>query len=495
MLLVLAGCSADARVVGPDEPPTTADGSDAGREPERLASSAPDPLRLAMVRPSTVDPRQVVLTDQAGVIMADLLYDGLTEAVGTEGQLRPGLARSWSANDDFTIWTFELDPAGGIRGQEVAEALSAYARDGEPASGGAGAAATVAADIRSVSVRGDTTVLIRLKAPNAGLPWILSGLPFAIAGKNGESTGDYRVEREDEATTTLAARTVDLTGPEGIVVHWVDDGTRAYEMLRAGEVDAAVVDQQSFVDAEQRFATVAVATSAVRFYVLNANSPVLATPEARRAVLAAVDRSALVGSGFDQAVVETDGLLSPSLAGYDERVGCGQRCTTDPAVATEVLAAIGPTDLRVAYTGDDQEELARSFTKQLRSAGFGARHVALAPDDLASRIVGGDTDVFAFGWVAPATSSDAVVPPLLAIDSPANIARIDSPAVARLLAEAAVTAEDGPRWGLLADAHRAAMDDALLLPIAASTSMLVSDSEVDSLTVRADGSIDLESAG
>ena len=498
VLWLLTGCGAD---VGAGESGQSTD----GRQPDFLdgggSSELPlavddgeGVLRLAMVRPGTSDPAEVVLTDQPAVILADLLYDGLTEAVGTEGRLRPGLARNWSANDDFTVWTFHLDPSGGLGAQEVAHVLSVYAADGGRRNGRVGAGAVVAARIESVSYEGETSVVIRLAAPNAGLPWVLSGLPFSIVGSDGASTGDYRIDSDDRTRMILTARSDAAPGgPDHIVLRWVADGSEAYELLRDGEVDAAVVDQRSFADAEQRFGAAGVATSAVRFYVLNADSPVLATAEARRAVLAAVDRPALVASGFDQRVIETDSLIAPSLAGYSEQAVCGEVCAFDPGLATAALASIGPTDLRVAYTGEEQEELARSVTKELRSGGFGARHTALAPDELASVIVDGETDLFAFGWVAPATSSDAVVPPLLAIDSAANIARIDSPTVARFLAEAAVTADDATRWALLADAHRAAMDDALLLPIAASTSMLVRGDAADNLLVRADGSIDVES--
>ncbi|MGB5760230.1 MAG: ABC transporter substrate-binding protein [Acidimicrobiales bacterium] len=498
VLWLLTGCSAD---VGAGESGQSTDGKEPdfldGGGSTRLPLAVDDGdgvLRLAMVRPGTSDPAEVVLTDQPAVILADLLYDGLTEAVGTEGRLRPGLATTWSANDDFTVWTFHLDPSAGLGAQEVADVLSVYAADGGRRNGRVGAGAVVAAGIESVTFEGEASVVVRLAAPNAGLPWVLSGLPFSIVGSDGASTGDYRIDSEDETKMILAARAEAAPGgPDQIVLRWVADGSQAYELLRNGEVDAAVVDQRSFADAGQRFGATVVATSAVRFYVLNADSPVLTTAEARRAVLAAVDRPALISSGFGQQVIETDSLISPSLAGYSGRAVCGSVCAFDPGLATAALASIGPTNLRVAYTGEEHEELARNVTKELRSAGFGARHTALAPDALASVIVDGDADLFAFGWVAPATSSDAVIPPLLAIDSAANIARIDSPRVARLLAEAAVTADDAARWALLADAHRAAMDDVLLLPIAASTSRLVRGDAADSLLMRADGSIDVES--
>ena len=89
--------------------------------------------------------------------------------------------------------------------------------------------------------------------------------------------------------------------------------------------------------------------------------------------------------------------------------------------------------------------MAEAIVEQLASAGYATEANRLPPEDLAQVIVTGETDLFAFGWVAPATSSDAVIPPLLTVDSAANVARVDSPTVAVLLAEAAITADDQRR--------------------------------------------------
>ena len=61
--------------------------------PEELGFGGSDgALRIAMVKPATTLPAQLVLTDQAQVVVSDLLYDGLTEVDARSGRLRPGLA-------------------------------------------------------------------------------------------------------------------------------------------------------------------------------------------------------------------------------------------------------------------------------------------------------------------------------------------------------------------------------------------------------------------
>ena len=63
-------------------------------EPTSVAAPVPEVLRLALARPASLRPDQISLTDQSAVIVADLLYDGLTRADAASGQLAPTLARN-----------------------------------------------------------------------------------------------------------------------------------------------------------------------------------------------------------------------------------------------------------------------------------------------------------------------------------------------------------------------------------------------------------------
>ena len=67
-------------------------------------------LRLALVAPDTIDPAQIVPTDPAEVITADLLFDALTAIDPETSEAVPALAERWTTNDDLTEWTFELRP-------------------------------------------------------------------------------------------------------------------------------------------------------------------------------------------------------------------------------------------------------------------------------------------------------------------------------------------------------------------------------------------------
>ncbi len=494
--LCLAACGGGG--LGPDDGAggDTAESAQPGRLALATDGSLGSRLRLALVRPKTYRPDDVVLTDQSAVIVSDLLYDGLTEAVGSEGTLRPGLAASWSAEADFTRWTFALDPEAGVSADVVVDGLDPLtARPGRNVER-ASPKAALAAGIETIEAVDPWTVRMELAAPNAGLPWILSGLPYSIVGPDGAPTGRYRIASDDSNGLLLrrsAERPGEVDAATEVLVTWVDDGAAAYALLVDGLVDAAVADSDSISDAATRFEAGFPATTAVRFYVLNRQSDALGDARMRQAVVAAVDRRALVDHAFGYPVAESDGLLASTAAGH--RPGaCGTACRHDPALAAGLLSDSASPRIEVAYVGVDQQAAAAAIVEQLRAVGFEATGRELQPEDLAAVIVDGGSGVFSFGWVAPATSADAVLPPLLTAGSPANVAKIDVPAVADLLSRASVTADDEDRWTLLDQAHRLAMAENLLLPVAGPTSMLVRAPGAAALVVRADGSIDLETS-
>jgi ABC-type transport system substrate-binding protein len=364
----------------------------------------------------------------------------------------------------------------------------------------------------AVAAIDDGTVSVQLRSSNAGLPWVLSGLPFSVIGQDGAPTGDFEITSDDSNGLILGRRAarVDESVPstDRVVVTWADDSMVATQLLSDSIVDAAIAeslgdpisqriggvagaDQSDQPDrADQSGKPAAVPTAATRFYVLNLRSEALADIQTRRAVLAAIDRPALVAASPEQSLVLADGLVPSTMAGF--RSGA---CDLFCGNSLEYGAGARPDALQLSYAGEEQRATAATIVEQLTAAGIQAEQNELDPEDLATVIVDGETDVFSFGWVAAATSSDAIIPPLLAVESPANVARVDSPVVADLLERAAVTADDELRWEILDRAHRGALSEALILPVAGSVSMLQQRPDYRPVVERADGSIDLDWRG
>ncbi len=476
-LLAIGLLSSSCSLLGGDE--AAAPETDLDSVPSSLpfAAEPSGPLHLTLTTTDVWDPAAISVGNQAQVLLADLLYDGLTEA-SAEGELRPALAESWSASADFRQWTFEL--GDGVDAQAVAASF-ARLRETAPAS----VAVALLNDVETIDPSGDSAVMFTLRNPNAGFAWLLSGVQYSIHGD--EPTGPYAIESTDAVGMTLVSEQY-----RTIEVAWAADTKAAYDQLTLGETDAAIVDATLTGDAASRFGQQPSARSLVRFYGLNLASPNLYDSRLRQAVLAAVDRPgamrALTTSGFT-----ADGVAASSLAGF--RYGaCASACVYNPSGATAKLAEVGvaPT-LVVGYVGADQAAAAASIGESLTRAGFGATVQEVAADQLTAMIGAGTVDIFSFGWPTPASSMDAVIPPLFASVSPLNVTRLVSTEVDALIAEAMTTGDDEARWKLLADAESAALAQWTVIPVATAHNGLVQRAQDSPLAVRPDGSIDVTS--
>lgn len=452
-----------------------------------------DLLRLALARPSGTLPTEISLSDQSAVIVADLLYDGLTESVGDRAVLRPALAVEWSANDDFTEWRFVLD-AERVAASDVATYFRALlAVEGNPA------VTSLLADVASVEavVDAEEEVVFFLDQPNAGFAWLLSGVGASFVGVDGAPTGRYRVVSDDDAQLILEPIAAAALLPE-VAVHWSPSNRKAYDTLTLGLVDAAVGPARSLADAESRFGYVPPTRSILRFYGINFDAANLVDDRVRRAVLQAIDGVAITSEVGDGRAVPVDGVIAPSLAGSGG-VGCASVCTAEPGTAENSIAVVveergGPLRLTLAFTGEEQAPWADAVAGDLGAVGFDVVVEEPTSDGLATAIVAGDADLFAYGWVAAAGSIDAVVPQLLASKSSENVLGFDTAEIDDLIARAALTGDDEQRWALLVEAHTLAMRQGRILPLSVARSHLIAAPAAAGLVIRADGSLDIEAS-
>jgi MarR-like DNA-binding transcriptional regulator SgrR of sgrS sRNA len=180
---LVTGCSHDADSSGRSGDEAAPEAEDVEVTPNELAFEDPGPgplstIRLAMERPPGALPHEISPGVQEAVIVADLLYDGLTEAAGADGRLAGGLAVDWSANDELTEWTFSIDtdriePAVVVAHFE--ELLAERAADT-----GSG---MLLAHVGGVELTSGSEVRFHLNEPVAAFPWLVSGV--AISRKRG----------------------------------------------------------------------------------------------------------------------------------------------------------------------------------------------------------------------------------------------------------------------------------------------------------------------
>ncbi|MEL6985110.1 MAG: ABC transporter substrate-binding protein, partial [Actinomycetota bacterium] len=236
------------------------------------AAAGRSELVLAMAEPDSFRPDERSLADQSAVVVADLLYDGLTEVDGHTGALVPALARSWTSDASFRNWTFQLDPGAGVTAADVVAALTPLACDPNAPAGATQSAPALTAGISSVTAIEEDVVAIDLVHPNAGLAWILSGLPYSVIGIDGSQTGDYEVSRTDDGGLWLERRSVrpgQPGTPQSVQIRWTSSSATAHRLLADGVVDGAIIGPDRLDDIDGRFTVATSPSTAVRFYVLN----------------------------------------------------------------------------------------------------------------------------------------------------------------------------------------------------------------------------------
>ncbi len=456
--------------------------------PERLAFDAltadqGPTLRLALVRPETWDPIELSMSDQDGVIIADLLFDGLTEATA-DGRLIPALASGWSSTDDYQAWTFALDTER-ISAEQVRKSFERL-QNGAPES----AASVLLSSVARIDVVDSATVRFVLSTPNAGFAWIVSGLPFSITDGDGSVSGRYGLVSDDMNRTVLLDEQQDE--PVSVIIDWVVDHEAAEAASASGVVDGAVVPLAATVAAAQGVGAPVQARSIVRFYVLDPSTPALADLRVRRAVMASIDRAALVEDLPAPALV-ADSLVAPTTAGFAGGV-CGVGCDFDAERAVLLLSEVGDRSaIRIGFSNDREEAFANAIVTQLGVVGLLAEPIEIVSGQLSEALANGWVDMVPFGWVAPAASVDAVLPALLSATSPANLIGSLGAEIDQALLAAAVTGDDTDRWALLQRGQQLALEQAVFVPVAVAENRFVASPAFNDVLPRADGSIEIRS--
>lgn len=489
-MLVAASCTAQEPVaIDPPEPTTTIDREEES-PPDSLAFAEPTPiaeqLRLGLTRPQTFLPNEISLLDQNAVIVTDLLYDGLTEADPASDTLRPALASTWTHNEDFTQWSFAIENEAKVKPSAVVAHFQRLISAPPP-----GTTAFVLGSITSVVVDENAQVVFDLAAPNAGFAWMVSGLQFSILGIDGQPTGRYSIESDTDERMVLDPIS---DGPR-VVIDWSSDEFEAYDKMVLGQLDATVAAPEVVSDAERRYGAELGDLSVSKFFVLNPRSELTATTERRKAFHLAIDQSDMLDGRVPQTVISAPGILARSLSGYSDDE-CRQICQFDVDEAMQLFDdELKDSTIRVGVIFPDQYGVGEEIAEDLADVGLDTEVVELSNDDLTSAIFDGDVEIFSFGWIAGATSIDAVIPAILGPSSPVEPSVADAEQIEAFLDEAATTGADDDRWALLNQAHSEALSIGMILPISNETHRLVRSPEAKDLPVRADGSIDVHNLG
>jgi peptide/nickel transport system substrate-binding protein len=338
------------------------------------AAAAKDSLVMAIrLEPPTLDP-----TTQAAAAVSEVtwqtIFEGLTR-VDEKGDVKPGLAQSWTSSDAKTF-TFKLRP--GVKFQDGTPFTSAdvkftFERDAAPAS--TNKRKPIFANIASIATPDPLTVTIVLKKPNGLLPYFLAEAPAAILSPKtaaGDAlhpigTGPYRLAswvRGD--SITLAAwpgyRDAAKVAIKHATIRFIGDASAQVAAMLSGEVDylaelGPLEDVGEFKN-NPKFQVIVGSTGGETFVALNNKRAPFTDLKVRQAVNFAIDRPAIIEGAMDGYGHPIASHSTPADPDYVDLTGLYPH---DPAKAKALLAAAGfPHGLDVTLTLPPQTYARRS---------------------------------------------------------------------------------------------------------------------------------------
>ena len=322
---------------------------------------------------------------------------------GLDGKPQADLATSWDANEDATVWTFELrDGVTFHDGStfEAADVVYSLNRVLDPDSDSPARSAVKM--ITSVEALDDMTVQISLNTPFADMPLQLMDYRLRMLNEgsgddiatSGNGTGPFMVESFDaEGTTVLVANPDYWEGAPGVArmeVIGIADGQARLQALLGGQIDmerGITAQQQVMLTSSNKFDVQVIPTGTGAGLVFRTDVEPFSDPRVRKAVRMVADRDELVKLVLGgQGVVACDAPVEPNDQ-YRADIACPQDIEGAKALLAEAGYADGiDVDVHVSTLESTWPTLAVAYQEQAAAAGIRVNVVQMPTDGYWSEV-------------------------------------------------------------------------------------------------------------
>lgn len=491
-LAAVLGASAAALAVSSVAAATTAPPGSEGDAPAGGGGELIDLGTFALDPPEHLDPALNTTLDAYQVINA--LYDGLTDIDASDPaspEIVPDLATSFEANEDASVWTFQL--AEGLEFSNGEPILpSTFKRSWERAAalggdysyllnfieGGAELLAGEAEELTGVEVDDEAlTLTVTLSAPYSNFPAVAGFQLFfpmpeeaVEAGADYENqlmvgNGPYEMEsaRSDEVIVLVKSESWDgdFNGdtwdqrPDRIEFRVSSDADTSYNALEAGEGDTARIPSGRTAEAQENWGTTTdVPIMGSYFFQINDRDPLIGGPEnklLRQAISQAIDREAINDAVYDGARVVATGIVPEGIPGFQPDL-CDY-CAYDPEAAQAaydewVAAGNEQTEpLPIQYgAGGVHGDVVAIIIDNLAQIGIDAVPEEMPTETYFSSLADGACVMCRSGWIADYPTYDNFMYDLFSTDSlDGNNYGYSNPEFDALVAEAKATVDEDAR--------------------------------------------------
>src|SRR4051794_4729390 len=349
------------------------------------AQGKKDSVVMAMaLEPPGLDPTSGAAAAIAEVTLYNV-YETLTK-VKEDGTAAPLLAESWTTSPDVKTYTFKLRKGVKFQNGEPLNAETvkfSFERAAAPAS--TNKDKSLFQGIAEVATPDADTVVIKMKNPEPNLPFLLGQAPASIVepksvatnGTNPVGTGPYTVAAWAKGSSITLQKWPEYRDAAAIklskvVIRFISDPSAQVASLLSGDVDAfprvAAARSLAQFRADPRFNVLIGGSRSKTIVAINNRKKPFDDVRVRRAVLAAIDRKAMIEGAVDGFGVPIGSFYTPGSLGYVDTTDINP---FDVAKAKKLLAEAGvktpfEVSLRLpppAYARQGGEVLAAQLAK------------------------------------------------------------------------------------------------------------------------------------
>jgi oligopeptide transport system substrate-binding protein len=483
----------------------------------------PGVLRVGIERPQSLDPAQARTPGE--LLVADQLFDGLTSYDPDTLTVQPALAASWQSSPDQKKWDFTIRPGAAFsNGRAVTPADVKYTLERIAKKGSSSPAAAQLESVsgfRAVNVDGKTDALsgvtvtkadvvhIELDQPMSSLPAVLGHPTFGIVPREAVvadspnfatdpvGSGPFMLQSRRDDLLHLVPTPAPVAPPlRAVDVYLEPDAAAGYTAFLAGQLDwTSVPPEQVEEVAQQRGPAASKPYLGELFYGFNLKNPKFADVRFRQAIVAALDRDAILRVVYGPSAAVLNGLVPQGVPGTQPDA-CGDRCAHNPDRARALLADAFPAgkpipEIQLDFDDDGtQRAVAQAMQANLRDVGITANLRPHTYADYLRFAVSGQQELFRLGWIGAYPTADAFLTPLFKSGTRDNITGFSSPQVDAALNNGRAEPDEAKRLGSYQAAEKLVLDQMPIIPMAQFQFESVASARVGGLVVNGLGTFD-----
>jgi peptide/nickel transport system substrate-binding protein len=321
-----------------------------------LAQGKKDGVVMAMaLEPPGLDPTTAAAAAIAEVTLYNV-YETLTK-INEDGSVSPLLAESWQASEDLKTFTFKLRK--GIKFQngepfDSAAVKFSFDRNAQPTS--TNKDKSLFQSFVSVTAPDADTVVIALKYSEPNFPFLMGQATASIVEPKSAptdatqpvGTGPYVLGSWTKGSSITLNKWPDYRNAGAIklskvTIRFISDPAAQIAALLSGDVDAFPRVTARGIEqfkADPRFVVLVGGSKAKTIVAINNKKKPLDDVRVRRAILAAIDRKAMIEGAAEGFGVPIGSFYTPGSLGYVDTTGINPY---DPEKAKKLLAEAGLT--------------------------------------------------------------------------------------------------------------------------------------------------------